>query len=191
VEESVSGEVTRLLGAWCAGDLSARDQLIPMVYSDLRRIAAARLRGERAEHTFQPPDLVGEAYLRLVNQKHVSWKSRAHFLSIAAMQMRRILIDHAREKVAAKRGGIGVNLPFTESIGIPNELDDLRLLRLDEALTALKDLDPLQHDIVQLRFFGGMTHGEMAETLGISTATIDRKWRMARAWLRREVAKEL
>ena len=178
-------EVTALLQRWSGGDREALEQLMPLVYEKLRQLASVRLRGERSGHTLQPTALVHEAYLRLVGQKRVAWQNRSHFYGIAAQMMRRILVDHARKRGAAKREG-GVHLMVTiEEVAAPDR--DVELLALDKALTDLGRLDPRQARIVELRFFGGLTVEETAEVAGVSTATVKREWRTARAFLRREI----
>jgi RNA polymerase sigma factor (TIGR02999 family) len=178
-------EVTALLKDWSGGDRGALERLIPLVYGELRKLAASYLRAERPDHTLQPTALVHEAYLRLVDQKSVVWQNRAHFFGIAAQMMRRILVDHARRRQAAKRDAAGYRIP------LPGEVEatgrDPELLALDGALSGLADLDPRQARIVELRFFGGLTVEETAEVAGISPATVKREWQTARAWLRREI----
>ena len=180
------GEVTALLHDWSGGDRQALERLMPLVYDELRRLAASYLRSERRDHTLQPTALVHEAYLRLVDQRIPDWKNRAHFFGIAAHMMRRILVDHARRRLAAKRSGGSVRLDLEVSA------DDwsgrgAELLTLDAALTKLESLDPDQVRIVEMRYFGGLTIEETAEAAKISTATVKREWRTARAWLRREI----
>ena len=178
-------EVTALLQRWSRGDQEALEQLIPLVYEKLRQLASSRLRAERPGHTLQPTALVNEAYLRLVGQKKVAWQNRSHFYGIAAQMMRRILVDHARRRGAAKREG-GVRFVVTiEEEGAPDR--DIELLELDSALSDLGRLDPRQARIVELRFFGGLSVEETAEVAGVSTATVKREWRTARAFLRREI----
>ena len=181
VTESVD-VVTRLLRAWRSGDLQARDDLVPLVYAELRRRAAAYLRRERPDHSLQPTALVNEAYLRLMAQHQVDWQNRAHFFSLAASMMRRILVDHARERQAAKRPAAGVRVTLDERLGAvqPREVD---LLLLDQALTELADLDPRQAQVVELRYFGGLSEHEVAAVLSISRATVTREWQTARMWL--------
>ena len=178
-------EVTALLQRWSRGDQEALEQLIPLVYEKLRQLASSRLRAERAGHTLQPTALVNEAYLRLVGQKKVAWQNRSHFYGIAAQMMRRILVDHARRRGAAKReGGVQFVVTIVEE-GAPDR--DIELLELDRALSDLGRLDPRQARIVELRFFGGLSVEETAEVAGVSTATVKREWRTARAFLRREI----
>ncbi len=181
--------VTQLLIGWGKGDKEALDELLPIVYDELRQQAARYLRRERAGHTLQTTALIHEAYLRLVDQKNVKWQNRAHFFGIAAQLMRRILVDHARTKKRAKRGGSDVRVSLTEATVIA-KTQDLDVLAIDEALNRLAEIDEQQGKIVELRFFSGMTVEETAEVLGISTATVKRDWSMARAWLHREISGE-
>ena len=177
--------VTTLLQAWSQGDESARDQLLPLVYDELRKRAAAYLRRERRDHTLPPTALVHEAYLRLVGQRS-AWQSRAQFFGVASQMMRRILVDHARARKAAKRPGSGLRVALQEDAGAvdPIEVD---LILLDRALDELAALDQRQGRVVELRFFGGLSLEEIAETLGVSLATVNRDWRLARAWLHQRV----
>jgi RNA polymerase sigma factor (TIGR02999 family) len=177
-------DITALLKDWSGGDRAALERLIPAVYEELRRLAASRLRSERPDHTLQPTALVHEAFLRLADQRSVDWANRSHFFSIAARIMRRILVDHARKRRAAKRDAAALRLTVSDEA--PSERAP-ELLALDSALTSLEKLDPQQARVVELRFFGGLTVEETAEAAGISTATVKREWRTARAWLRREI----
>ena len=166
------------------GDRKALDRLLPLVYGELRRLAASYLKQERPDHTLQPTALVHEAYLRLTRQRDVVWQNRAHFFGIAAQMMRRILVDHARKRQAAKRDAAAFR--------IVTDVDDAadrapELLALDAALSSLETLDPQQAKVVELRFFAGLTVEETAEVAGISEATVKRDWRTAKAWLRREI----
>jgi RNA polymerase sigma-70 factor (ECF subfamily) len=182
--------VTELLIGWSKGDKQALDKLVPLVYDELRRQAARYLRRERAGHTLQTTALIHEAYLRLVGQRNVQWQNRAHFFGIAAQLMRRILVDHARSKKRAKRGGSDVRVSLSEAtIKAPGE--DLDIVALDEALQRLAEIDEQQSRIVELRFFSGLTVEETAEVLSISTATVKRNWSMAKAWLHREISGEV
>lgn len=178
--------VTQLLLAWANGTEAARDELIPLVYDSLRRIARRRLRDERTAHTLEPTALVNEAYLKLVEQS-VSWQSRAHFFGVAARLMREILIDYARGKQRLKRGGEWQQISLTDAATIAQE-QAVDLLALDEALQRLATVDPRKCHVVELRFFGGLTLEETAEVLHLSTPTIEREWRAARAWLHTELA---
>lgn len=178
---------TRLLMAWSGGDQRAREQMLPLVYDELRRLAAGYLRRERPGHTLQPTALVHEAYMRLVDQRRVDWSNRAQFIGLAAVMMRRILVNHARDRVAGKRGGSAERVPMTlagEHIGTP-EID---VLDLHEALERLAAHDARKSQIVELKFFGGLTIDEIAETLGLSCATVEREWKFTRAWLRRAIS---
>lgn len=180
-------EVTALLRDWSGGDRQALERLMPLVYGELRRLAASYLRRERPDHTLQPTALVNEAYLRLVDQRSVSWANRAHFFGIAAQLMRRILVDHARRRQAAKRAAV---YRVTATAGSPSGDRAPELLALDGALSDLEKLDARQARIVELRFFAGLTVEETAEVTGVSPATVKREWRTARAWLRREIGRE-
>jgi RNA polymerase sigma-70 factor, ECF subfamily len=179
-------DVTRLLLAWRDGDAAALDQILPVIYAELHGIARAYMRRERPDHTLQPTALLHEAYLRLVDQTRITWRGRAHFIAIAATMMRRVLINHARDLGAAKRGSGGRKVALTEALEVP-EQREVDLLALDAALRQLEALDPRQSKIVELRFFGGLEVTEVAEVLSLSTATVKREWAVARAWLRREI----
>jgi len=179
--------ITQLLTRWNDGDQSALEELMPLVYAELRRLATNYLRRERAGHTLQPTALVNEAYLRLVEQKSAHWQNRAQFYGIAAQLMRRILVDHARLKHAEKRGGAEQKrLSITGAKGI-SEKPDLDVLALHEALEELAVIDPQQARIVELKFFGGLSIEEAAEVVGVGHATVERDWKMARAWLRHKL----
>jgi RNA polymerase sigma factor (TIGR02999 family) len=180
-------DVTQLLMAWNEGDQRARDQIMPLVYNELRRLARNYLRRERPNHTLQPTALVHEAYLRLVNQSRVNWQNRKHFFGIAARAMRQILINHAETRQAAKRGGSAerLSLDALDRIVVKQNVD---LIVLNEALKNLECFDPTQGHIVELRFFSGLTIEEIAEVMNISPATVKREWSTARAWLRRELS---
>jgi len=187
--EASHRQITVLLQAWSRGDLGARDRLIPLVYDELRAQAARHLRRERGGHTLQPTALVHEAYLRIVQQRDVKWESRAHFFALAAEMMRRILVDHARARGAAKRPPRDLQVPLVEdmaTIAAPA----LDLLALDAGLRDLAELDARQARIVELRFFGGLTQEEVAEVVGVSLATANREWRLARIWLYQRLAGE-
>jgi len=181
--------VTQLLVDWGNGDKEALDRLVPIVYDELRRQAARYLRHERAGHTLQTTALIHEAYLRLIDQKNVQWQNRAHFFGIAAQLMRRILVDHARTRKRAKRGGSGIRVPLEDAVAIARA-PDLDVVALDEALNRLAEIDEQQGKIVELRFFSGLTVEETAEVLGISPATVKRDWSMAKAWLHREITND-
>lgn len=182
--------VTQLLLGWSKGDKEALDKLVPLVYDELRRQAARYLRRERAGHTLQTTALIHEAYLRLIDQKNVHWQNRAHFFGIAAQLMRRILVDHARTRKRAKRGGSDVRVSFSEAT-LKAKGQDLDIVALDEALERLTEIDEQQSRIVELRFFSGLTVEETAEVLSISPATVKRDWSMAKAWLHREITDEV
>jgi RNA polymerase sigma factor (TIGR02999 family) len=177
--------VTRLLVRWTDGDGAALDELMPLVYDELRRLAQAYLRRESVGHTLQSTALVHEAYIRLIDQR-VSWQNRAHFFAIAAQSMRRILVDHARSRNAAKRGDGACRVTLDEGL-IEAQQRDVDVIALDEALTNLAKLDPQQGQIVELRFFAGLSIEDTAEVLKISPATVKRDWAMAKAWLYREM----
>lgn len=179
-------DVTTLLKAWGAGNRQAGEELLPLVYAELRQVARRYMRRERSDHTLQSTALVHEAYLRLVDKKEVAWQDRAHFFALAAREMRRILVEHARARKAEKRGGPAVKLPLEEAEAVAEQKDE-EILALEEALGALEALDPQQARIVEMRYFGGLKVEELAVVLGVSTATVDRKWRTARAWLYRKV----
>ena len=205
MNEPPDGRVTQLLLDWSSGDQRALGELMPLVYGELRRLADRQLRGERQNHTLQRTALVHEAYLRLINQRNVSWQGRAQFIGLAAQLMRRILIDHARARRRAKRGGgvtpvsldqTGVILGSGDEEGPRSEALELAedptvdLSAIDAALSRLEALDPKQGRIVELRFFGGLSIEETAEVVGVSPATVKREWALARAWLRRELVSE-
>ena len=177
-----TADVTRLLIDWSNGREAAREELMPLVYGELKRLAGSRLRGERADHTLQPTALVNEVYLRLVDQDRVRWRNRAHFFAIAARLMRRVLVDHARRQRAAKRGGVRHQVTLDEAVSPVAELT-LDLVALDDALLALAELDSALARLVEVRFFGGLTIEETAEALSVSPATVKREWATARAWL--------
>ena len=180
------GELTALLRAWGRGDLHARDELLPLVYEELRRRAAAYLRRERADHTLQPTALIHEAYMRLVGQQRVAWQNRAQFFGVAGRMMRRILVDHARAQQAAKRPAAAMKVTLDERIGQIEPMD-CDLLLLNQALSELTAFDPRQAQIVELRYFGGLAEHEVAEVLAISRSTVTREWQTARAWLYRRL----
>ncbi|MEZ5427778.1 MAG: sigma-70 family RNA polymerase sigma factor [Pyrinomonadaceae bacterium] len=182
-------DVTVLLSAAGEGDKSAADELLPLVYDDLRRLARAYFAGEKQEHTLQATALVHEAYIRLVNWEKVSWQNRAHFFAVAAEVMRKILIDHARRKNARKRSG-GQKILLDEAVGHPFE-KELDLVALDDALRSLENLDRRQAKIVELRFFGGLSIEETACVLKISEATVKREWVFAKAWFQRELTRNV
>jgi len=182
--------VTQLLIGWSNGDKAALDSLLPLVYEELRQQAARYLRRERVGHTLQTTALIHEAYLRLIDQKNVHWQNRAHFFGIAAQLMRRILVDHARARTRAKRGGSNLRVSFNEA-NLLAASQDLDIVALDEALDRLAELDEQQSRVVELRFFSGLSVPETAEVLRISPATVKRDWSMAKAWLHRELSGEI
>lgn len=182
-----SHNVTQLLQAWRDGEQTALERLIPLIYSELHQLARHYLRRERKGHTLQTSALVNEAFLRLIDQ-HVGWQNRAHFFGIAARQMRRILVDYARHRGAEKRGGEQERMELDEALDVAQSRD-AELIALDDALKTLATFDPQQCRVVELRYFGGLTIEETAEALGISHATVEREWAMAKAWLRRELTK--
>lgn len=179
-------DVTQLLLAWGNGDQRAFEQLLPLIYDELRQLAERYLKRERAGHTLQATALVHEAYLKLINQQQVEWQNRAHFYGIAAHAMRRILIDYARSRQADKRGSGEPRLSLDENLTVVNE-PHRELLALDDALTALAIFDAQKSRIVELRYFGGLSIEETAAALGIGTATVIRQWRLAKAWLHNEL----
>ena len=184
-----SHDVTRLLVDWSNGDQAALDKLLPLVNDELRRLARRYMRRESPGHTLQTSALVNEAYLRLIDQKHVQWQNRAHFFGIAAQLMRRILIDHARSHHYAKRGGGALKVSLDEAAAV-TEARAAELLAVDEALEKLTAMDERKGRIVELRFFGGLTEEETAEVIGVSLPTAQREWRAAKAWLRRMLTDE-
>ena len=181
-------EVTQLLLRWSEGDQVALDHLMPLVYDELRRLAGGFLRREVYHQTLQPTVLVHEAYLRMVGQEQVSWQNRAQFFGLASTLMRRILVDHTRERMAEKRGGGPCNLSLSQADLFARE-PEIGLLALDDALQALAEIKPKHCRVVELRYFGGLTIAETAEVLGVSHATVEREWSFARAWLRRELSR--
>jgi RNA polymerase sigma factor (TIGR02999 family) len=182
-------DVTQLLVAWGAGDVLAGERLLPAVYAELRRQAARAMRREGSEHTLQATALVHEAYLRLIDQNRVVWRNRAHFFGVAAQLMRRILVDHARGRRAAKRGGGLQPLALGDADAPASSVEaGVDVIALHDALERLAALDPAQARLVELRYFGGLNIDETAEALGVSPATVKREWAIARAWLRRELS---
>jgi len=181
-------DVTEWLSRWAQGDREAFDVLAPSIYGELRQIAAAYLRRERPDHTLQPTALVNEAFLRLVEQREVDWQNRQHFFGVSAQLMRRILVDYARQRVADKRGGGRIHVALDDALAVA-ESSRIDIIMIDDALRGLASIDPNQVRLIELRFFGGLTIEDAAETLGWSTGTAKREWRLARAWLRRELSK--
>jgi RNA polymerase sigma factor (TIGR02999 family) len=190
VDAPDEADVSGLLRAWSGGEPGALDRLIPLVYQELRSLAAGYLRREKQEHTLEPTAVLHEAYLRLVDKTHPRWEGRVHFFAVAAQIMRRVLVDHARARQAAKRGGEAVKVPLEEEqVGLATGPDPA-LLSLDEALDRLARLDPRKSRTIELRYFGGLTHDEVARLLGVSAATVRLDTRLARAWLSRELRRE-
>lgn len=180
--------VTELLLAWSGGDESAMERLAPIVYQELHRLARRYMNREREAHTLQTSALVNEAYLKLVEVQHVRWQNRAHFFALASRMMRRVLVDFARRRRYQKRGGGAEHVEFDESLTVcPHPSSDL--VAVDDALTALASLDPRKVKVVEMRFFGGLDVRETAEALNVSPETVRRDWRLAKAWLRREIRK--
>jgi RNA polymerase sigma-70 factor (ECF subfamily) len=184
-----SHQVTKLLKDWSEGDQSAADELMPLVMDELRRVAHNYMRREKAGHTLQTSALVNEAYVRLVDQNQIQWESRIHFFGIAARLMRQILVDQARRRNVAKRGGGTIRVSLNEATAVAQQ-QAANVVALDDALKNLESIDPRQSRIVELRFFGGMSIEETAETLKVSPGTVMRDWAFARAWLRKEMARE-
>jgi RNA polymerase sigma factor (TIGR02999 family) len=182
------GEITALLGQLSRGEQDAMHRLLPLVYDELHRIARSYFRRERGDHTLQPTALVHEAYIRLIGQ-HATLESRSHFLALAATQMRRILVDHARKHAAGRRGGGGEKVLLDTGIAAPGDRP-LDIIALDSALVKLGELDPKLARLVELRFFGGLSVEDTAEIMGVSTATVKRSWNSARAFLHRAIAGE-
>jgi len=186
VSEPQPQNVTQLLIEWKQGNPAALDALIPLVYGELQRLARHYLQREEPGHTLSSTALVHEAYLRLVDQRDVTWQNRAHFFGVASQMMRRILVDHARKRSAAKRGGDALTLALDDAVAV-SEPRELNLVALDDALVGLAKLDQRQSRLVELRFFGGLSIEETSEVLGVSTPTVKRDWASARAWLFREL----
>jgi RNA polymerase sigma-70 factor (ECF subfamily) len=181
-----AGSPTALLEAWGRGDRVAFDTLVPLVHDELRRIARRHMRRERGEHTLQPSALVNEAYIRLVDVKHVQWQNRAHFYAMAARVMRRILVESARARKFQKRGGGAAMATLDEALVI-STAPGQDLVALDDALNTLSEMDPRKGQVVELRFFGGLSAEETAEALHVSLGTVMRDWRLAKVWLLREL----
>ena len=188
-EQKGTSNITELLRDWGEGNAQAMDELLPQVYDELHRRAAAYLRRERQNHTLQTTALVHEAYLKLVDQKNVEWKDRGHFFAVAAQAMRRILVDHAKHRHREKRGGAVENVPLDDTLVAAAGEANLDIIALDEALLRLAEFDPEQERLVELRYFGGLSLEETADTLGISRATTAREWQLAKAWLHRELTR--
>ena len=179
-------DVTELLDAWSSGDPAALNELMPLVYDELHLIARRQFHREREDHTLQPTAVVNEAYLRFKGQRKVQWRSRAEFFAVAAKQIRRVLVDHARRRQRQKRGGGAPKVPFDQVLGLA-ETRAPSYVALDDALRGLAELAPRQSDIVELRIFGGLTLEEIAEMLSIGRTTVHRDWNAALLWLRREL----
>ncbi|HXI90958.1 MAG TPA: sigma-70 family RNA polymerase sigma factor [Blastocatellia bacterium] len=182
------GTITRLLVDWRDGDKAALDRLVPLVYRELRRLAGYYMRRQRAHHTLQTSALINEAYLRLIDHKNMRWENRAHFYAVAAQAMRRILVDHARSRGYAKRGGGALKVSFDEAV-IGAEERGAELIALDDALQDLAELDPRKSQVVELRYFGGLSVEETAEVIGVSSVTVMREWRSAKGWLLKAITK--
>ena len=182
-------DITEMLRAWGDGKPEALDELMPHVLSELRRQADRYLRRERTNHTLQTTALVNEAYLRLAGQKNVEWQSRSHFFAVAAQAMRRILVDYAKHRHRLKRGGSGEDLPLEEALLAAASESNVDIAALDEALKRLAKFDARQEQLIELRYFGGMTLNEAADYMGISRATAAREWQVAKAWLYRELTR--
>jgi RNA polymerase sigma factor (TIGR02999 family) len=182
-------EITRLLAAWTGGDREALDRLMPLVYGELRRLAHRSMRREPEGHVLQTTALVNEVYLKLVKERGMRWQDRAHFFAMAAQQMRRILVDFARRRKAGKRGGGVFHVSLGEAVDTPARRAS-ELIALDEALRRLAALDERKSRVAELRYFAGLSAQETAEVLGVSAETVGREWRLARAWLRRELSRD-
>ena len=181
--------ITEMLHQWTLGKTEVMNELLPLIYGELHKRAKAYLRRERQNHTLQPTALVHEAYLKLIDQRDDNWQSREHFFAIAAQAMRRILVDHARNRHRLKRGGTSEDLPLEEALLNVADESNVDLIALDEAMAKLAEFDPQRERIVELRYFGGLTVDEAAKALGISRATAARDWQVAKAWLHREMTR--
>jgi RNA polymerase sigma factor (TIGR02999 family) len=184
--EPQPGEVSVLLTAWANGSEAARDELIPLIYDELRRLAGRHMAQERTDHTLQATALVNEVYVRLTDQRHLHWQNRAHFFALASRLMRRILVDHARAHQSVKRGGDARHVLLEEAMVVSEETA-ADLVALDDALSRLSAIDSRKSEVVELRYFGGLTFEEVAEVLKISPITVRRDWSTAKAWLYREI----
>lgn len=178
-------EITELLQAWSNGDSQALAKLIPLVDHELKRIAHAYMVEERPGHTLQTTALVNEALIRLIQGENISWENRRHFYALVAKRMRQVLIEHARAQLAAKRGGRAKHVPIEDAFSLSVELSE-ELIMLDEALIKLAKIDERKEEVVELRYFGGFTTQEVADLLGVAPSTVEREWRLARSWLKRE-----
>ena len=181
-----SGNITQLLNDYKSGNREAIDEIFPLVYDELRKLASSRLKSERDDHTLQPTALVHEAYLRLIEQNKQTWENRIHFFGLAAEMMRRILVNHALGKNRIKRFGNQTRLALDEAVSFAQE-KEIDVVLLDEALVNLAKFDAAQAKIIELKFFGGLTNEEVAEVLGISDSTVKREWRIAKAWLHQQL----
>ena len=190
MNQQAQSEITQMLIELTDGNQDVVDQILPHIYDELKRLASSYLRRERVNHTLQPTALVHEAYMKLIDQKRVHWQNRAHFFGIAAQVMRRILMDHARKHQADKRGGEAEKLPIEEDILIVSHDKSAELVALDDALQDLAAIDEQKAKIVELRYFGGLSIEETAEVMGVSVPTINRQWRMAKAWLYSQITAE-
>jgi len=186
--EHPQADVTQLLQEWSQGDPSALERIIPLVFDDLRQIAGRMFQRESDGHTLQPTALVNEVYFRLMEQRKIHWANREQFFGVVALLMRRILVDYAKGRQAVKRGSGVAKLPLDEAIGVAAIQENLDMVGLDEALSNLAEIDPRQSQIVEMRFFTGLSHEEIAEVLGISVTTVKREWKTARLWLFRELS---
>ena len=184
-----SEQITQLLNEWKDGNQAALDKLMPLVYEELRQQASRYLRKERSNHTLQTTALIHEAYLKLIGINEIEWQNRNHFFAIASTAMRRILVDHARERKREKRGGNAENLPLDEALQISSNEKSVDLIALDEALNRLAKFDERQAKVVELRYFSGLSNDETAEVLGVSNATVRLDWNLAKAWLKNEITK--
>jgi RNA polymerase sigma factor (TIGR02999 family) len=187
--DALKSNVTELLRLWNGGDSDAANELLPLVYDELRRRAAAYMRRERKDHTLQPTALVHEAFMKLAGQQNANFNDREHFFAIASQVMRRILVDHAKTRHRKKRGGSNEDLPLEEALLAGAEATNVNLIALDEALGRLAKIDPEQERLVELRYFGGLSLEDAAKTLGVSRATAAREWQVAKAWLHREMTR--
>jgi RNA polymerase sigma-70 factor, ECF subfamily len=182
-------QITQMLKQWSEGNQNVLDTLMPLVYEELRRQASRYLRRERPDHTLQTTALIHEAYLKLIDQRRVDWQNRSHFFAIASQAMRRILVDHARERHREKRGGAAENLPIEEAAYVASDEKGVDLVALDEALTRLAEFDERQARVVELRYFSGLSIDETADVLGVSNVTVRRDWNMAKAWLHQQISR--
>jgi RNA polymerase sigma-70 factor (ECF subfamily) len=192
MSESDPGEITELLLAWSGGDASALDKLVPLVYAELHRLARRYMRAEPQDHTLETSALINEAYLRLVDSSRVHWRDRVHFLAVSAQLMRRVLVDFARARRSQRRGGDGQRVTLTTAANLPapGMSQSTDLVQLDELLTKLGTTEPRRAQVIEMRYFGGLSVQETAEALGVSDDTVMRDWRLARVWLLRAMKRE-